>query len=88
MVDITPPDYYGLTVESEIVYKGSENIKIAELDFKTEVFHERSVTREIDWNFENRYWVAPEDGLIWKSIQHMHPDVPPVTMELLKPANV
>ena len=35
--------------------------------------------------FQNTYWVAPEDGRIWKSIQWLGPRLNPVTIEVINP---
>jgi hypothetical protein len=40
---------------------------------------------EAGWSFENEYWVA-EDGQIWKSRQYLAPDLPPLWIEMLRPA--
>ena len=88
LVDLGPPDHYGVMITSRLESLGAASIVIAELQFDTQVFVERCAARELDWSFENRYWVDPENGLIWKSIQHVHPDLPPVELELLKPTAV
>lgn len=88
LVDLAPPDHYQIMVTSNLELLGKESIVIAELLFDTEVFRERCSARDFDWTFENRYWVDPDNGVIWKSIQHIHPDIPPVELELLKPAGI
>lgn len=88
LVDLAPPDNYGIMITSSFESLGQESVVIAELLFDTEVFRERCTARDFDWTFENRYWVDPDSGLIWKSIQHIHPDIPRVELELLKPPGV
>ena len=36
------------------------------------------------WNFTNSYWVG-ESGLVWKSIQHIHPKLQAIETEILRP---
>lgn len=85
IVDLAPPDRYGVRLDSSFDYVGRERIEIVELDFDTHLVVERCAAAEFDWRFENTYWIGVEDGLVWKSIQHVHPDVPPVELQLLKP---
>lgn len=85
IVDLTPPDRYGVRLNSTFDYVGREKIEIVELAFDTHLVVERCVAAEFDWKFENSYWIGAEDGRVWKSIQHVHPDVPPVELQLLKP---
>ena len=88
LVDLTPTDRYGILITSSLEALGPETIEIAELHFDTEVYFETCTAREFDWSFENQYWVDPKNGLTWKSVQHIHPDIPPIELELLKPPSV
>lgn len=88
LVDLTPPDRYGVVITSTLEHLGPQQIEIAELRFQTEAYQESCQAQDFDWSFENMYWVGRGDGLIWKSTQHIHPDLPPVALELLKPPAV
>lgn len=88
LVDLTPPDHYGISIDASVTALGPERIEIAELAFDTAVYREDCAAREIDWEFTNLYWIDPDIGLVWKSIQHIHPGLPPVELELLKPPAV
>ena len=88
LVDLGPPDRYGIMVTSQLESVGPASVVISELQFETQLWRERNTAREFDWSYENRYWVDPDNGLLWKSIQHVHPDLPPVELEVLKPAAV
>ncbi len=85
LVDLGPPDRYGLLITASFENLGPSSIVIAELRFDTLLIRERNEARELDWSFENLYWVDPANGLIWKSTQYIHPDIPPLELELLKP---
>jgi len=39
----------------------------------------------LDWSFKNTYWVDPDSGLIWRSIQHVHPQLDAIESEILRP---
>ena len=88
LVDIEPPYRYGVLIRSKLEVVRDESIEIAELVFETRLIRETCRARELDWRFENLYWVSPKNGLLWKSVQHLHPDLPAVKLELLRPASV
>ena len=43
----------------------------------------RAVSRQ--WNFTDNYWIEPQQGLIWRSIQHIHPEGEKIEIQLLRP---
>lgn len=83
LVDMSPPDNYGVKISSTLRRVGAERIEIAELAFDTIVYVERCTADVMDWSFENRYWIG--DGMMWQSHQYIHPTLPPVELQLLKP---
>ncbi len=85
LFDLDEPNRYGIMIGSRFEDLGPEAVVIAELEWDTRHIRETCRAREIKWRFENDYWVDRQYGLVWKSVQHFHPDMPPVVMELLKP---
>lgn len=85
LVDLLPGDHYGVMITSQFQILGRQVVEIAELKFYTVSILEQCSARGLGWSFENRFWIGVENGLVWKSIQHIHPDLPPVELELLKP---
>jgi hypothetical protein len=59
------------------------------LDYKYELIRviEKIENTTINWKYENQYWVDPEDGFVWKSIQQIAPNVPPIVIEITKAPN-
>jgi len=39
----------------------------------------------LDWSFKNTFWVDPSSGLVWRSIQHIHPRLDTLETEILRP---
>lgn len=87
-VDIVSPEYYGLLIGSRFEVLGEREITISEVDLLTVEVRERCRAETLDWAFENRHWVDPKHPLVWKSRQHVHPELPPLTIEILKPPAV
>lgn len=40
----------------------------------------------LKWNFTDRFWLDPNTGMTWQSVQHIHPHFPAVTIQLFRPA--
>jgi hypothetical protein len=40
---------------------------------------------QIDWSFTNTYWIAPQTGLMWHSIQNINPKLDPLELRILRP---
>ena len=66
-------------VDETIVILGS-NIHTRRIDESC-----ASVDSRISWTFENTYWLDPSSGLVWRSIQHVHPRLDAIETEILRP---
>lgn len=40
---------------------------------------------QLDWSFTNTYWIAPQTGLMWHSIQNISPKLDPLELRVLRP---
>jgi len=74
-------------VRSTFEVVGPARINILDIDFDTILVRESNTAQTLNWRFENLYWVDVGDGFVWKSVQHIVPDLPPVEIEVLKPAS-
>lgn len=75
-----------LSISSTIEALGKQRITIADIEFETVLLREKNYAHPTKWTFENRYWVDAYDGFVWKSQQYITPNLPPVQIEVLKPA--
>jgi hypothetical protein len=73
-------------LDSILIPLGPETITIAEIAFKTIHLRERNQARFANWTFQNDYWVDIYDGFVWKSRQFFARGLPPVDIEVFKPA--
>ncbi len=85
-VDVQSRERFVLPIDSTFERVRAETITILEIDFSTVLIRERNVARLLDWEFENLYWVDSVDGFVWKSRQHLSRALPPIEIEVLKPA--
>ncbi|MDP1724236.1 MAG: YjbF family lipoprotein [Alphaproteobacteria bacterium] len=61
-----------------------ESIIIYEMNYDTLKISEKVHVKDINWHYENFYWVDPKTGFMWKSIQHLHPKLDPIEVNVLK----
>jgi hypothetical protein len=87
IVDFDDDSGFGMPIDSRFESLGPRVIAILDIDFDTVLVREHNTSRTRRWSFENLYWVDPVDGFVWKSLQHIVRDYPPIEMEILKPAS-
>jgi hypothetical protein len=85
-VDLEPGHRYDLPIRSRFETVGRERITIAEIEFDTVLVREINDAATFNWKFENLYWADIFDGFVWKSRQHVARGLPPLDLEVLKPA--
>ncbi|MDA1088678.1 MAG: YjbF family lipoprotein [Verrucomicrobia bacterium] len=86
-IDLRPQNMFGITVQATIVVEGTRQIEIADRRYNTIQIRELASVELLDWEFENLFWVDTETGFVWKSVQYITPELPPIEMEILKPAS-
>lgn len=86
LVDLDFESRFGVPVEARLESLGYATIEILERRYDTVVVREDNVAALLDWSFTNYFWVDRGSGFAWRSIQHFTPDLPPVEIEVLKPA--
>jgi len=76
---------YGIAVRCTALPKGVETIVILGRGVTTRRVDEACRTDALDWSFTDSYWIDPESGLVWRSIQHPTPKDEKVELEVLRP---
>jgi hypothetical protein len=66
---------------------GDETITILGKPIHTQRVNEncRAEARKFIWTFENVYWIDPDSGLVWRSIQNISPKLDELKLEILRP---
>lgn len=86
VIDFKLGNRFGISVESTMTPAGRERIQILEKHYDTLVIKEKNKIDQLDWSHVNTFWVDAHTGFIWRSIQHYSPDLPPIEIDVLKPA--
>lgn len=65
---------------------GNAMVEILGSQLATRHIIEHCAVPDMRWNFDNDYWTDPMTGYVWRSSQHIHPDSPPVVLQVFRPA--
>ena len=76
---------YGAQVSCRARLVGQQKINILGQPVTTNRVDEACQSRKPDWSFVDTYWVDPDNGLVWRSRQHIHPKGGKIETELLRP---
>lgn len=83
-VDLSPGYRYGVTLVSELVPGGLETVQILGQPRQLRRIDEHVHSGALHWHADNRYWVDPADGLVWKTRQTL-PTGTTLTLTMLRP---
>lgn len=76
---------YAVPVTCTTQVLGEENISVGQTRRRLVHVREHCRVAALDWDYVNDFWKDPETGFIWKSVQHITPDMPVLELEVFKP---
>jgi len=79
---------YSVPLTCTIKPSGDENIVILGKNIRAHRVDEHCDSEALDWSFDNVFWLSDTPGLVWRSIQNLHPKLAPVEIEILRPPSV
>jgi hypothetical protein len=84
-LDFADRNIFGNSVESIVTPAGPAAIDV--LGSRVACLHvlERGSCAALGWTFTNEYWVGAKDGVVWRSLQFIHPDLDVVEVALFRP---
>lgn len=85
MADFADLNIYSVPVACDDSPAGRETVSILGKDFDTIRVDESCRSERLDWTFHNTYWVSPDSGRVWRSVQYVHPNADPLEIEILRP---
>jgi hypothetical protein len=85
LCDFADISHFGNLVEGSISLNGKDTIEILGASLTVLTLVENCRSEDLDWRFKNIFWIDDATGFVWKSVQHIHPDLPPLTVEILRP---
>lgn len=84
--DFNSTGRYGIQVSCNEHPAGRETITVLGTSIATLRVDARCRGLNVNWSFDDVYWVGISDGIVWRSIQHIHPALGPIELETLRPA--
>jgi len=75
---------YSVPIRCVTVSRGPDSVVILGKSISTTKVEESCEGSTLDWTFTDTFWVG-SSGLVWKSIQHIHPNSDPIELEVLRP---
>src|ERR1700761_2239671 len=85
-VDLRDIERYGLGVQSTFTPVDKKSINVLGTDINVVEVNENCECRVLNWTFQNTYWADVDSGFVWRSVQTVHPNLSPLTIEVLRPA--
>lgn len=76
---------YAATIQCDEVAAANVQISILGNRIATRRSNVRCTAPQLNWSFQNAYWTDLQTGTVWKSIQHVHPKLDPIEIEILRP---
>ena len=83
-ISLDNPEVFELELNVKVFSKGLEEIEIVDKKYSLIHFVEEKENRYLRWKSEDHYWIDPEDGFVWRSIQNIAPNIPPILIEVTK----
>ena len=83
--DIPELGFYGVLVSCRARMMGRQTIKILGQAIATIRVDETCSSRKPGWSFTDTFWVDADNGLVWRSLRHVHPNGDAVETEILRP---
>ena len=76
---------YGVRISCRAALAGRQSIKILGQVIATLRVDETCSSQDPGWSFTNSFWIDKDSGFVWRSRQHVHPNGPPVGIEIFRP---
>lgn len=83
-VDLRDLNLFSVVLQCRIQSRGRDPVTILGAQIKTHRVEETCRSERPDWSFTDIFWMD-DSGFVWKSVQHVHPDLDPVEIEILRP---
>jgi hypothetical protein len=76
---------YGMALTCTAAARGRQLVTVLGTAIVTTKVEERCESSNPRWSFTDSYWLDPESGLVWQSLQNTHPSGTRVGIKILRP---
>lgn len=85
IADFADLDIYAATIQCDALASANVQISILGKRIATRRTNVWCKALQMNWSFQNAYWIDLQTGLVWRSIQYVHPKLAPIEIETLRP---
>jgi len=78
------PDFNNLKVNVNAKVKGVESVQLLNGNKNLTLIEESIYAEAVNWKAINRYWIDGNTNFVWKSVQSISPNIPPIELEVTK----
>jgi hypothetical protein len=76
---------YAVGVVCRATARGREPVSILGAEIAAVRVDETCSAKGVSWNFTDSFWIDPQTGMSWKTIQHLHPRGEVIETEIFRP---
>jgi hypothetical protein len=84
-LDFEDRNSYGVAVASVLAPAGIQDVNVLGTNIRCVHAVEHGSAPALSWSFTNEYWAGEKSGLVWRSLQSIHPDFAPLEITLFRP---
>ena len=88
IIDLRRDRVFDQRVDCMLKPRGRTRIEILGVERQVVKVKEKCRAKRIYWSFTNVYWADVETGRVWRSRQYIHPRMPALTIDVLRPSSV
>jgi len=85
LLDFPDLGVFGATAQCASKDMGDTRVQILGSELPARHVVEHCIIQTMRWNFNNEYWTDKVSGFVWRSRQYVHPELPPVNLEVFRP---
>lgn len=85
MVSFADINKYAVRLHCQLQNLGSRRIVVLEARRSAILVKEHCTASDLEWEFTNRFWIDEKSGTVWQSQQYVHPEMPPIELQVFRP---
>jgi hypothetical protein len=85
VADFTTKNLYSVSITCNAQAVREEMVTILGKGIRTMRVDETCSASQLNWTYNNQYWISPVSGIVWQSVQRFSDEMEPMTIIVLRP---
>jgi hypothetical protein len=85
LFDFPKAKLFSIPVESTVATAGQARVTLLHGEILVRSFTEAGISHPLGWEFENHFYLDPDNKRVWQSNQNITPQLPPIKIRVLRP---